>query len=43
MSKWEEKRLEDSIDVKPTVKLKKGKSYPFIEKVSPTRRSVTNE
>lgn len=45
MSKWEEKRLEDIIDVNPPVKLKKGKSYPFIDidKVSPTRRSVTNE
>lgn len=45
MSKWEEKRLEDIIDVNPPVKLKKGESYPFIDidKVSPTRRSVTNE
>lgn len=45
MSKWEEKRLEDIIDVNPIVKLKKGESYPFIDidKVSPTRRSVTNE
>lgn len=45
MSKWEEKRLEDIIDVNPSVKLKKGESYPFIDidKVSPTRRSVTNE
>lgn len=45
MSKWEEKRLEDIIDINPPVKLKKGKSYPFIDidKVSPTRRSVTNE
>ena len=45
MSKWEEKRLEDIIDVNPPVKLKKGESYPFIdiEMVSPTRRSVTNE
>lgn len=45
MSKWEEKRLEDIIDVNPAVKLKKGESYPFIDidKVSPTRRSVTNE
>lgn len=44
MSKWEEKRLEDIIDVNPTVKLKKGESYPFIDidKVSPTRRLVTN-
>ena len=43
MSKWEEKRLEDIIDVNPPVKLKKGESYPFIDidKVSPTRRSVT--
>lgn len=45
MSKWEEKRLEDIIDVNPIVKLKKGEAYPFIDidKVSPTRRSVTNE
>lgn len=45
MSKWQEKRLEDIIDVNPPVKLKKGESYPFIDidKVSPTRRSVTNE
>lgn len=45
MSKWDEKRLEDIIDVNPPVKLKKGESYPFIDidKVSPTRRSVTNE
>ena len=45
MSKWEERRLEDIIDVNPPVKLKKGESYPFIDidKVSPTRRSVTNE
>lgn len=44
MSKWEEKRLEDIIDVNPPVKLKKGESYPFIDidKVSPTRCSVTN-
>lgn len=27
MSKWEEKRLEDIIDVNPPVKLKKGESY----------------
>lgn len=26
MSKWEEKRLEDIIDVNPPVKLKKGES-----------------
>lgn len=45
MTNWEEKRLEDIIDVNPPVKLKKGESYPFIDidKVSPTRRSVTNE
>ena len=45
MSKWEEKRLEDIIEVNPTVKLKKREIYPFIDidKVSPTRRSVTNE
>ena len=38
-------KLEDIIDVNPPVKLKKGESYPFIDidKVSPTRRSVTNE
>lgn len=45
MSNWEEKRLEEIIDVNPSVKLTKGKSYPFIDidKVSPSRRSVTNE
>lgn len=45
VSNWEVKRLEDIIDVNPTVKLKKGETYPFIviDKVSPTRRSVTNE
>ena len=45
MSKWEEKRLEDIIDVNPPVKLKKGEAYPFIDidKVSSARRSVTNE
>ena len=45
MSKWEEKRLEDIIDVNPPVKLKKGESYPFIDidKVSPAHRSVTND
>lgn len=45
MSKWEEKRLQDIIDVNPTVKLAKGKESPFIDidKVSPTLRSVTNE
>lgn len=45
MSKWEEKRLEDIIDVNPPVKLKNGEAYPFIDidKISPTRRSVTNE
>lgn len=45
MNKWEEKRLEDIIDVNPLVKLKKGVSYPFIDidKVSSTRRSVTNK
>lgn len=45
MSKWEEKRLEDIIDVNPPVKLKKGEFYPFIDidKVSPIRRLVTNK
>ncbi|MDE6951856.1 MAG: restriction endonuclease subunit S [Lachnospiraceae bacterium] len=45
MSKWEEKRLEDIIDVNPSVKLTKGISYPFIDidKVSSAYRSVTNE
>lgn len=45
MSKLVEKRLEDIIDVNPTVKLKKGKSYPFIDidKISPAHRYVTNE
>ena len=35
MSKWEEKRLEDIIDVNPPVKLKKGESYPFIVRRKP--------
>ena len=44
MSKWEEKRLEDIINVNPTVKLFKGQAYAFIEieKVSHFLRSVTN-
>lgn len=45
MSEWKEERLEDIIDVNPTVKLKKGQPYPFIDidKISPVYRSVTNE
>lgn len=45
MNKWEEKRLENIIDINPPVKLKKGAFYPFIDidKVSPTLRSVTNK
>ena len=45
MSKWNTQRLEEIIWVNPTVKLTKGKVYPFIDidKVSPTLRSVTNE
>lgn len=45
MNRWEEKRLEEIIYVNPSVKLIKGKLYPFIDidKVSSTRRTVTNE
>ena len=45
MSKWTTQRLEEIIQVNPTVKLTKGKVYPFIDidKVSPSLRSVTNE
>lgn len=45
MSEWTTQRLEKIIQVNPTVKLTKGKVYPFIDidKVSPTLRSVTNE
>lgn len=45
MSQWEEKRLEDIIDVNPSVKLKKGEEYPFIDidKILPSRCLVTNE
>ena len=45
MSEWTTRRLEEIIQVNPTVKLTKGEVYPFIDidKVSPTLRSVTNE
>lgn len=45
MNRWKEKRLEEIIYVNPSVKLIKGKLYPFIDidKVSSTRRTVTNE
>lgn len=45
MSEWTTQRLEEIIQVNPTVKLTKGEVYPFIDidKVSPTLRSVTNE
>lgn len=45
MSEWTTRRLEEIIQVNPTVKLTKGEEYPFIDidKVSPTLRSVTNE
>lgn len=45
MGKWTTCRLEEIIQVNPTVKLTKGEVYPFIDidKVSPTLRSVTNE
>lgn len=45
MSQWEEKRLEDIIDVNPSVKMKKGEVYPFIDidKILPSRCLVTNE
>lgn len=44
MSKWEEKELGEVIKVNPTVKLKKGESYPFIDmdKVSSTNKFVSN-
>ena len=37
--------MEDIIDVNPSVNLKKGEEYPFIDidKVSPSLRTVTNE
>ena len=43
MSKWDEKRLEDIIDVDPKMKLNKGTTYPFIDidQVSPDRIYVT--
>lgn len=42
MKKWREVRLEDIIDVNPSVSLVKGKKYPFIDidKLSPSLRSV---
>ena len=45
MSEWTTRRLEEIIQVNPTVKLTKGEVYPFIDidKVSPSHRSVTNE
>jgi len=45
MDKWTTHRLEEIIQVNPTVKLTKGEVYPFIDidKVSPSLRSVTNE
>ena len=45
MDKWTTHRLEEIIQVNPTVKLTKGEVYPFIDidKVSPALRSVTNE
>lgn len=45
MSEWTTQRLEEIIQVNPTVKLTKGEVYPFIDidKVSPSLRSVTNE
>ncbi len=45
MVKWTEQRLEDIVQVNPSVKLTKGEIYPFIDidKVSPSLRSVTNE
>lgn len=45
MSEWTTRRLEEIIQVNPTVKLTKGEVYPFIDidKVSPLLRSVTNE
>ena len=45
MSEWTTQRLEEIIQVNPTVKLTKGEVYPFIDidKVSPSLRSVTND
>lgn len=45
MSEWNIQRLEEVVQVNPTVKLTKGRIYPFIDidKVSPFLRSVTNE
>ena len=45
MGEWTTRRLEEIIQVNPTVKLTKGEEYPFIDidKVSPSLRSVTNE
>lgn len=45
MVKWTEQRLENIVQVNPSVKLTKGEFYPFIDidKVSPSLRSVTNE
>ena len=45
MIEWTTQRLEEIIQVNPTVKLTKGEVYPFIDidKVSPSLRSVTNE
>lgn len=45
MSEWTIQRLEEIIQVNPTVKLAKGEVYPFIDidKVSPSLRSVMNE
>ena len=44
MSKWEEKRFEEIVEVNPITKLKKGKEYAFIDidKVSPILRTVSN-
>ena len=45
MVKWTKQRLEDIVQVNPSVKLTKGDIYPFIDidKVSPSLRSVKNE
>ncbi|CQR75016.1 Type I restriction modification DNA specificity domain protein [Sporomusa ovata DSM 2662] len=45
MGKWEIKRLEDLVEVNPSVKLIKGEEYPFIDidKVSSSIKKVTNE
>ena len=44
MSKWEEKRLGEVIEVNPSIKLTKGIDYPYIDidKVSSSNKFVSN-